>query len=259
MHKAKKKFGQNFLQQADIIERIVRSGNYNHDDNLIEIGPGLGALTKPLLSILDLLTVIEVDNDIINNLKSYHANLLNKMNIVHTDALKFDYSSLAINKKIRLIGNLPYNISTPLLFHLIEHISNILDMTFMLQEEVVDRMVAEPNCKDYGKLTIMIKYFCDTEKLFTVSPTAFKPVPKVTSAIVKLTPHIEQKYYAKDFKFFKEIVSTAFNLRRKTIGKSLGNLFSKEELIELNIEPSLRPENLSIDQFLQLANSKTRT
>ncbi len=247
-HIAKKRFGQNFLHDEYVINEIVKIINPTPSDSIIEIGPGLGALTTPLLAKTGKLDVIEIDRDIILILQERFGNKI----VIHgTDALKFDYSFN--EQSIRVVGNLPYNISTPLLFHLAQF-KNIKDMHFMLQKEVVERICARPGNKDYGRLSVMLqcKFVCD--KMLDVDATCFKPQPKVKSAIVRLKPLSPDKQYTVDEVALDNIVRHAFNMRRKTISNSLRNIVRPEIFAKLGIDTKLRAENLNVDQYVALAN-----
>lgn len=253
-YRTKKRFGQHFLHDQNIIMKLVRSIHSKHDDNVVEIGPGLGALTFPLLQELDHLNVVELDRDVIARLKSI-GDSKGKFTIHESDALKFDFAQLATgDKTLRVVGNLPYNISTPLIFHLLEHKQNIIDMHFMLQKEVVDRLTAEPGSKDYGRLSVMAQYHCQCEYLFFVSPGAFNPPPKVDSAIIRMQPWEELPFKANDPARFSEIVQAAFSKRRKTLRNSLKDHLDAEQIEAAGVDPSLRPEVLSIEQFVALSN-----
>ncbi|MCO6553962.1 MAG: 16S rRNA (adenine(1518)-N(6)/adenine(1519)-N(6))-dimethyltransferase RsmA [Gilliamella sp.] len=255
-HFARKRFGQNFLHDDYIIESIVSAIQPKKDQALVEIGPGLAALTIPISKHIDHLTVIEIDRDLANRLIE-NPFLNNKLTVIEQDALTFDFNQLAdqLGKPLRVFGNLPYNISTPLMFHLFEHADIITDMHFMLQKEVVTRLVASPNSKHYGRLSVMAQYYCQIIPVLEVPPTSFKPAPKVDSAVVKLIPYKEKPYLVNDIKILSRVTTEAFNQRRKTIRNSLSNLFTVEQLTELNIDPNLRAENLTVQQYCQLANS----
>lgn len=247
-HIAKKRFGQNFLNNDQIIHEIIKIINPKPNDFIVEIGPGLGALTTPLIEKTQNLEVIEIDWDIIAFLNK---NFAGKINIHNTDALKFDYSFSG--KKIRVVGNLPYNISTPLLFHLATF-PNITDMHFMLQKEVVERICAKPNNKNYGRLSVMLQYKFKCVKMLDVAAIYFTPQPKVESAIVRLTPIAPEFQYKVEEKNLNTIVAHAFMQRRKTIGNSLKKIIRPEVFDKLKIDPGKRAENLSVEQFIQLAN-----
>ncbi len=254
-HQARKRFGQNFLHDPQIIRRIIRSINPLASENLVEIGPGLGAITTQILKLTGKIQVVELDRDIIPKLKIQCVNL-GELIIHQADALKFDFASLGTNDQanLRVIGNLPYNISTPLLFHLFHDITRIKDMHFMLQKEVVQRMSASPGNKQWGRLSIMVQYFCAVEMLFEVDPAAFRPQPKVDSAIVRLVPHKVKPQLADNFSIFEHIVISAFNQRRKTLRNALKKWLSAEDLQQLDINSVLRPEQLTLAEFVKIAN-----
>ena len=256
-HHAKKRFGQNFLHDMGIIDRIVRSIRVKSEDNIIEIGPGLGAITKQLLEITKSINVIELDRDIIPKLK-FNCDGLGDLNILQTDALKVDYSQFAEKGPLRVVGNLPYNISTPILFHLFKYLEHIQDMHFMLQKEVVLRMEAKPGSKVYGRLSVMTQSVCDTRMLFLVPPESFTPAPKVESAIVYLAPR-KDKLKIKDRKLFNAIVTEAFNQRRKTLRNVWKNRIDVESLEKLAINPALRPEKISLEEFVKVSNYLSET
>jgi len=253
-HQAKKRFGQNFLNNELIIEKIVDAINPEPNENLVEIGPGLGALTEPVVERAGQLSVVELDRDLIHRLK-HHPFLSPKLTIHEADALKFDFSSLIQkDKPLRIFGNLPYNISTPLIFHLLSFKENVKDMHFMLQKEVVERMASGENSKSFGRLSIMTQYQCQVIPVMEIGPEHFTPAPKVDSAIVRLVPHKQIKNPVKDLNMLNTVCLTAFNQRRKTIRNSFKKLISHEIITDLNIDPTLRPENLSVEQFIKLAN-----
>jgi len=249
-HIPRKRFGQNFLTDQGIIQAIVRAINPQPDDIMVEIGPGLGALTDPLLKILPRLHVVEIDRDIIARLENNYPKT--KLTIHAGDALKFDFSSLG--ERIRVVGNLPYNISTPILFHLSEYVGNIIDMHFMLQKEVVERMVAAPSAKEYGRLSVMLQYRYAMELQFIVPPDAFHPAPKVESAIVRMIPYAELPHPAKDEALFGAIVTAAFGQRRKTLRNTLRVYLDDAGFAALGIDPGLRAENLGVEKFVAIAN-----
>ena len=253
-HQAKKRFGQNFLHNETVISRIVDAINPEPNENLIEIGPGLGALTEPVIERAGKLSVVELDRDLAHRLR-HHPFLAPHLTIYETDALKFDFSQLySDDAPLRIFGNLPYNISTPLIFHLLSFNAQVKDMHFMLQKEVVERMAAAPNSKTYGRLSIMTQYQCQVIPVMEIGPEAFKPAPKVDSAIVRLIPHKTIKNPVKDIAALNQVCLTAFNQRRKTIRNSFKKLFTSEQLIDLGLDPTLRPENLAIDDYILLAN-----
>lgn len=251
-YKAKKRFGQNFLQDPTVIDRIVKSIQPKEFDNIIEIGPGLGAITREILPYTKKMAVIELDRDIIPKLK-FNCDRVGELNIFQQDALKTDFSEFATNGKIRVIGNLPYNISTPIMFHLFDFLDNIHDMHFMLQKEVVERMTAGPNSKTYGRLSVMTQYYCNPQMLFVVPPESFDPAPKVDSAIVRLVP-LAVKPKVSNFELFSGMVTEAFNMRRKTIRNVWRNRLTESELSQIGINPGLRPENLALEEFIKVAN-----
>jgi 16S rRNA (adenine1518-N6/adenine1519-N6)-dimethyltransferase len=265
-HYAKKRFGQNFLIDNTIINQIVDCIQPQADDLMIEIGPGLGAMTKPLLSRLNQLHVIELDRDIIpklikNCVFSDAANK-NKLLVNEIDVLKFDFAEFyaqqaavknaGTEQKLRIVGNLPYNISTPVLFHLLDYRQVIQDMHFMLQKEVVDRIVASPGNKHYGRLSVMIQAFCDAEALFEVPPYAFSPAPKVNSAILRLQPNARYEQHINDFSAFENLVRQAFSQRRKTLKNTLKDICSAEQIATANLQTSQRAEELSVSDFISL-------
>ena len=253
-HKARKRFGQNFLHDPGVIERIVRAIHPKPDDALVEIGPGLGALTEEMLALNDHLQVVELDRDLIPVLRTKFFNYPD-FRIHQADALKFDFGQLVENgQRIRIIGNLPYNISTPLIFHLLGHSDVVEDMHFMLQKEVVQRLAAVPGDKNYGRLGIMAQYFCKVQPLFEVGPEAFKPAPKVDSAIVRMVPHEILPHPVKDHKLFQAVVRTAFSARRKTLRKGLAGMVSVEQLHSVGIDDGLRPENLGLADYVAIAD-----
>jgi 16S rRNA (adenine1518-N6/adenine1519-N6)-dimethyltransferase len=242
-HKARKRFGQNFLTDNKIIEQIIATIAPKSDDNLLEIGPGKGAMTLPLLEKVDKLNVIEIDRDLIKILNNY-----NKPNLViyEGDALSFDLNQFA--PPIRIVGNLPYNISSPILFHLLENRDKIIDMTFMLQKEVVERMASSHGSKVYGRLSVMMQAFFEVELIFIVPPEAFEPAPRVDSAIVYLKPLQTSK--VGDIKIFEKVVKASFAHRRKTLRNCLKSLLTQEQT-QINL--SQRAEMLDINSFITLA------
>jgi len=253
-HQAKKRFGQNFLHNESVISSIVDAINPEPGENLVEIGPGLGALTEPVVERAGKLSVVELDRDLAHRLR-HHPFLAEHLTIHETDALKFDFSELIKDDKpLRIFGNLPYNISTPLIFHLLSFNDKVKDMHFMLQKEVVERMAAGPNCKTYGRLSIMTQYQCQVIPVMEIGPEAFKPAPKVDSAIVRLVPHKTIKNPVKDIKALNQVCLAGFNQRRKTIRNSFKKLLTSNQLESLGINPGLRPENLSVDDYIMLAN-----
>lgn len=249
-HKAKKAFGQNFLIDKGIIADIVYAIRPQPQDTMVEIGPGLGALTKPLLQHLQQLHVIEIDRDIIARLKTDYPQ--DKIVIHEGDALKFDFAQLPT--PLRIVGNLPYNISSPLLFHFAEYAERITDMHFMLQDEVVERMVAEPSTAAYGRLSVMLQYRFHMEKLLDVPPESFRPAPKVNSAIVRMIPMPASEIMVCDEALFAEVVAAAFGQRRKTLRNTLKPYLTEADFEQLGVDAQLRAENLSAAEFTRLAN-----
>lgn len=254
-HRARKRFGQNFLIDELIIQRIIDSINPQPDDTLIEIGPGLGAITKPLLQLVNELNVIELDRDIIPKLinicKPFGKPVVHEM-----DVLKFDFSAFqehSDNKKLlRIIGNLPYNISTAVLFLLLENRNVIQDMHFMLQKEVVDRIAAQPGSRVYGRLSVMIQTYFRVLPLFLVPAHAFSPAPKVESAILRLTPDDLFSASIKDHSSYSNMVRQAFSQRRKTLRNTLRNFCTQQQILAANIDPGQRAEVLSVEDYLRL-------
>ncbi len=253
-HQARKRFGQNFLHDQRVIEKIVRAVNPRRDDNLVEIGPGLAALTSPLIAEVDHLNVVELDRDLAAGLPTRVPHP-ERLNIIEADALKFDFSILSQDKPLRVVGNLPYNISTPLLFHLVQQGANIQDMHFMLQKEVVERITAAPNSKEYGRLSVMLQYYCKATYLFEVSAGAFNPPPKVTSAVFRLEPYTDKPIKADNEKTLAALVAHVFTQRRKTLRNSLKGKLHDTAFVEAGIDPMARPENLSLAQFVALSNT----
>ncbi len=254
MHIARKRFGQHFLQDKQIIQRIVDAIMPTPEQHLVEIGPGQGALTLPVLKRIGKLDAIELDRDLIPQLKSRCAEK-GELIIHQADALEFDFDSLVTDSRpLRLIGNLPYNISTPLIFHLLKYAAHITDMHFMLQKEVVDRMAARVGTSAYGRLSIMVQYHCRVTSLFQVEPSAFNPPPQVDSSIVRLIPHREFPNRAEDYDHFANLVKTAFSHRRKTLRNCLRNIVSDADWENVHIDSQLRPEQLSLSEYVKLSN-----
>lgn len=254
MHVARKRFGQHFLHDKQIIQRIVDAIAPTAEQHLVEIGPGQGALTLPILKKAGHLDVIELDRDLIPQLKHRCSGKQN-LTVHQADALEFDYSTLVRdNKPLRLIGNLPYNISTPLMFHLLQYAAHIVDMHFMLQKEVVDRLAARAGTDSYGRLSIMIQYHCRVNALFNVGPDAFFPPPQVDSSIVRLIPHRELPNRAIDYDHFSHLVKTAFSHRRKTLRNCLKNIVTDDDWENVNIDSHLRPEQLTVAEYVKMSN-----
>lgn len=250
MHVARKRFGQHFLTDRHVISRIIGAIAPARDDLTVEIGPGLGALTRPLLDRLAHLHVVEIDRDIVARLKAEFPE--DRLSVHGADALHFDFGRLG--KSLRVVGNLPYNISTPLLFHLAGFSTSIRDCHFMLQKEVVARMVARPSTPEYGRLSVMLQYRFEMERLFTVAAGSFRPAPKVASAIVRMRPLGSRPEQAEDERLFSALVTAAFSQRRKTLRNALKAIMSAEDLLRAGVDPGLRGENLSVADFVGLAN-----
>lgn len=253
-HQAKKRFGQNFLVDEQIIGDIISAIRPEPEDNMVEIGPGLGALTRPLLKKLNHLHVVEIDRDIIARMQQEYArDIVESKLLIHAgDALEFDFALLPA--PLRIVGNLPYNISSPLLFHFAAYAGRILDMHFMLQNEVVERMVAAPSTPAYGRLSVMLQYRFRMEKLLDVPPESFRPAPKVDSAIVRMIPMHAGEIAVRNEKLFAAIVRTAFGQRRKTLRNTLRGYLDEAEFERLGIDPQLRAENLAVADFIRVAN-----
>ncbi|GLS25624.1 16S rRNA (adenine(1518)-N(6)/adenine(1519)-N(6))-dimethyltransferase RsmA [Marinibactrum halimedae] len=253
-HKARKRFGQNFLHDYGVISSIVRAIGPRESDNLVEIGPGKGAITALLLEQCPNLNVIELDRDLVPILLAQFVKYPG-FKIHQIDALKFDFASLATtDNPLRVVGNLPYNISTPLIFHLLSFHQRIKDMHFMLQKEVVERLAAQPGDKAYGRLSVMTQYYCDVENLFLVPPECFDPAPKVDSAIVRLTPHTNIPCPTKDIDILHKVVNVAFQQRRKTLRNALKGIVTSEQCEQLGIDASVRPEMLSLRDYVAIAD-----
>ena len=248
--RAKKHLGQHFLVDTHYIQRIVETIRPQADDVMAEIGPGPGALTRPLLDVLRHLHVIELDRDMVEGLSQMAPQT--QLSIHREDALRFDFG--ALGPALRVVGNLPYNISTPLLFHLAEFAAQIRDMTFMLQKEVVDRMAAAPDTPDYGRLSVMLQARFAVSKLFIVPPGAFAPPPKVDSAIVRLAPLPPEAVPYRDHRIFADVVTRAFGQRRKTLRNTLKGLAEAVDFSAAGINPTRRGETLSVAEFAALAN-----
>jgi len=253
-HVARKRFGQHFLHDAGILRRIVEAIAPRPEDRLVEIGPGEGALTLPLLRACGHLTAIELDRDLIASLAA-RAREVGDLNIISADVLTVDFSELASDSKLRVAGNLPYNISTPILFHCLDHAGAIRDMHFMLQKEVVDRMAAPPGSKTYGRLSVMLQLRCTVEPLFKVPPGAFRPPPKVDSAIVRLTPLPTHALPDADRGMIDRLVRAAFGQRRKTLSNALRDLATAKQIDAAGIDPRARAEQLAPSAFVALAQT----
>lgn len=249
-HQARKRFGQHFLVDEGVIEAIVRAIAPKAGDAVVEIGPGLSALTGPLLRALDRLTVVEIDRDLAQRLRSQHPP--ERLTVVQGDALEVDFA--ALGQRLRIVGNLPYNISSPLLFHLARYAGQVRDQHFMLQREVIDRMVAEPSSPDYGRLSVMLQLRYRMEKLFDVAPEAFDPPPRVVSAVVRMMPLPPGGPWPKDLAAFEQVVARAFAQRRKMLRRGLGDWSALVDWDAVGIAETARAEALSVAQFIALAD-----
>ncbi|NCN44013.1 MAG: 16S rRNA (adenine(1518)-N(6)/adenine(1519)-N(6))-dimethyltransferase [Piscirickettsiaceae bacterium CG_4_10_14_3_um_filter_44_349] len=258
-HQHKKRFGQNFLNNDRIIHQIVAAIAPKPDQHLVEIGPGEAVLTRPLLESVAKLDIIEIDNDLIAPLTQKLSHFP-AFHLHHTDALSFDYAGLRANNHsplLRIVGNLPYNISSPLLFHLIDYAEAIEDMHFMLQKEVVKRITSQPGFKTYGRLSVMLQYACEVENLFMVGPENFDPPPKVDSAIIRLRPYKQKPFQADDEAAFGDLVRQAFSQKRKTLRNNLKGWLTLSQIEQCQLNPSARAETLSVKDFVTLANAYT--
>lgn len=251
--RAAKHLGQHFLTDENVIARLVSAIQPRSGEAIVEIGPGLGALTLPLLEASGRLTAIEFDRRVLAPL-SRDAATVGELTLVNADILEVDFASLHLAPPLKIVGNLPYNLSSPIIFHCLAQRALITSMHFMLQKEVVARICAAPGSKTYGRLSIMVQLWCHCEALFEIPPEAFDPPPKVDSAVVALIPRTQPAWEVKDFALFDQIVRSAFGQRRKMLRKSLGEWFSSEDFAALDIEPTARPETLSGDAFARLAN-----
>ena len=246
----RKRFSQNFLEDRDVVRQIIAAIDPRDDDCIVEIGPGPGALTAPLLDHVARLDVIEIDRDIVRGLRARFPS--GSLHVNEGDALEFDFS--AFGADLRVVGNLPYNISTPILFHLTAQVALMRDCHFMLQREVVERMAAGPGQPAYGRLSVMLQYRWVIESLFDVPPTAFRPQPKVWSSVVRMTPYGAPPHRASDEFLFADLVTRAFGKRRKTLRNALRELLEAGELEQLGIEPGARGETLGVAEFVRIAN-----
>ena len=254
---AKKALGQHFLHERGVIDKMLLGIDPRPDDVFVEIGPGQGALTFPLLARHGALTAIEFDRDLLVPLTA-QARAHGELRLVHADVMDVDFTVLARevagDARIRLVGNLPYNLSSPILFHALDHAAAIRDMHFMLQKEVVDRMAAAPGSKVYGRLSVMLQAYCTVTSLFKVPPGAFRPPPKVDSAVVRLVPKPADRIGIDDPKRFAEVVRAAFGQRRKTLRNALGGVCSTADIEAAGIDPQARAERLEVADFVRLAN-----
>ena len=241
---------------SSTIDQIVSAIAPNDDDIMVEIGPGLGALTEPVCDIVSQLNVVELDRDLAKRLRE-HPFMSSKLNVIEADALQFDFTELAEQGPLKVFGNLPYNISTPLMFHLFTFTNKIKDMHFMLQKEVVNRLAARPGHKNYGRLSVMAQYYCTVVPVIEVPPEAFTPPPKVDSAVVRLIPHQTPPVQVNELKALEKVTALAFNQRRKTIRNSLKSVIDADALTRIGIDPVWRAEGLSLAQFALIANHAT--
>jgi 16S rRNA (adenine1518-N6/adenine1519-N6)-dimethyltransferase len=254
-HHPRKRFGQHFLRDAAAIDRMLLAIAPRKTETMVEIGPGLGALTRALLETIGRLDVVELDRDLIPRLEQACAGL-GTLEIHQADALNFDFRTLAQGpSSLRVVGNLPYNISTPLIFHLLEQAAWIRDMHFMLQKEVVARLAAHPGSKDYGRLSVMVQYRCAVDSLFEIGPDAFSPPPKVDSAVARIVPYSSLPHPAREPLLLEEVVQRAFAQRRKTLRNTLKSVLTAEQIERAGIDPGRRPETLSAAEFVALADA----
>ena len=253
---AKKSLGQHFLHERGVVDKIILAVDPKPGEHIVEIGPGQGALTFPLLDRHGALTAIEFDRDLITPLTAA-APAHGELTLIHANVLDVDFTALAVDGHIRLVGNLPYNLSSPILFHALDHAPAIVDMHFMLQKEVVERMAAPPGSKVYGRLSVMLQAYCEVTALFTVAPGAFSPPPKVDSAVVRLLPRDPARIGIDDPKHFADIVRAAFGQRRKTLRNALQTVCGADAIRAAGIDPQLRAEQLAVADFVRLANQTT--
>lgn len=249
-HQARKRFGQHFLTDDGVVDAIVRGIDPRRDDKVIEIGPGLSALTGPLLNALDHLTVVEIDRDLASRLRNSHSP--KRLTVIEGDALTVDFS--AMGSGLRIVGNLPYNISSPLLFHLMDSAEHVRDQHFMLQREVIDRMVAQPSSGDYGRLSVMLQSRYRMVKLFDVAPESFDPPPRVVSAVVRMVPLPDTRQKPASAKAFEQVVARSFAQRRKMLRRGLGEWTASIDWEALGIPDTARAEELSVAQFMLLTD-----
>ena len=251
---AKKRFGQHFLTDNNIIIQLINAIAPKAEDHIIEIGPGHGILTQAVLPHVKRLDAIEIDRDLVAELERVYHDKTN-LTIHQQDVLKFDLKSVQENdERLRVIGNIPYNISTPLIFHVIKFATFIQDMHFMLQKEVAERLVASPGGKVYGRLSVMLQYHCEGLLLFPVGRDAFKPAPQVESAVVRLIPYRSLPYLAEDYSLFQRVVREAFSKRRKMIRNALKSILGDDEWQTLEIDPNLRAEEISVKKYVKISN-----
>jgi 16S rRNA (adenine1518-N6/adenine1519-N6)-dimethyltransferase len=253
---AKKSLGQHFLHERGVVEKILLAVDPRPGDRIVEIGPGQGAMTLPLLDRHGALTAIEFDRDLLAPLADA-ARAHGELTLVHADVLDVDFTALAAGGMLRLVGNLPYNLSSPILFHALDHAAVVRDMHFMLQKEVVDRMAAGPGSKTYGRLSVMLQAWCTVTALFDVGPGAFKPPPKVESAVVRLVPRAPAEVGIDDPRHFAAVVRAAFGQRRKTLRNALRQVCDADQMQAAGIDPQRRAEQLEVAEFVRLANQTT--
>ncbi len=250
---AKKSLGQHFLHDRGVVDKLVMAIDPRPGDRIVEIGPGQGALTFPLLDRHGALTAIEFDRDLLEPLTAA-AKSHGELALINSDVMNVDFTALADGIPFRLVGNLPYNLSSPILFHALDHAAVVRDMHFMLQKEVVDRMAAGPGSKVYGRLSVMLQAYCTVTALFMVPPGAFRPPPKVDSAVVRLVPHPPGQIGIDNPRRFADIVRAAFGQRRKTLRNALSSVCTAEEIVRAGIDPQSRAEQLAVTDFIALAN-----
>jgi len=250
---AKKHLGQHFLHERGVVAKLLQAIDPRPDDRIVEIGPGQGALTFPLLERHGTLTAIEFDRDLIAPLRQA-ARAHGELTVIHRDVLQVDFTALAAGTPIRLVGNLPYNLSSPILFHALDHAGAVRDMHFMLQKEVVERMAAAPGSKVYGRLSVMLQAYCTVIPLFDVAPGAFRPPPKVDSAVVRLLPRPPDTIRIHDRERFADVVRAAFGQRRKTLRNALSAVADSTTIEAAGIDPGARAEQLAVADFVRLAN-----
>lgn len=254
-HVINKNLGQHFLSDKETILAIIDAINPKPNDKIIEIGPGLGAITKLIINYINYMTVIEFDINLANRLAK-HSCLRSKLNIIQKDVMKINFTILAaqLGKPIRIFGNLPYNISTSIILYLLKYINNIQDMHFMFQKEVADRLIASPNNKNYGRLSILVQYYCKIIPILNISAKCFKPIPKVDSTILRIIPYTTLPFPVYNLYNLVELTKTAFHQRRKILRNSLSMLFNEKQLLQQGIDAKLRAENITIEQYCRLAN-----
>ncbi len=250
---AKKSLGQHFLHERGVVDKLVMAIDPRPGDRIVEIGPGQGALTFPLLDRHGALTAIEFDRDLLEPLTAA-ATSHGELTLINSDVMNVDFTALAGGTPFRLVGNLPYNLSSPILFHALDHAAVVRDMHFMLQKEVVDRMAAGPGSKVYGRLSVMLQAYCTVTALFMVGPGAFRPPPKVDSAVVRLVPHPPGQVGIDDPRRFADIVRAAFGQRRKTLRNALSSVCTADEIVRAGVDPQNRAEQLAVADFIALSN-----